>query len=89
MAARGIDVFDVEAVINYDLPTENEYYTHRIGRTGRAKRHGVAFTLMSFQDSVRMDEILRYLQGEQPEKLEFDEMGVLRHANGTPFFDKI
>jgi hypothetical protein len=44
---------------------------------------------MSFQDSVRMDEILRYLQGEQPEKLEFDEMGVLRHANGTPFFDKI
>ncbi|MBQ9343389.1 MAG: DEAD/DEAH box helicase [Clostridia bacterium] len=89
VAARGIDVFDVEAVINYDLPTENEYYTHRIGRTGRAKRHGVAFTLMSFQDSVRMDEILRYLQGEQPEKLEFDEMGVLRHANGTPFFDKI
>ena len=89
VAARGIDVFDVEAVINYDLPTENEYYTHRIGRTGRAKRHGVAFTLMSFQDSVRMDEILRYLQGEQPEKLEFDEMGVLRHANGMPFFDKI
>ena len=61
VAARGIDVFDVEAVINYDLPQENEYYTHRIGRTGRAKRHGVAFTLMSFQESVRMDEILRYL----------------------------
>lgn len=89
VAARGIDVFDVEAVINYDLPTENEYYTHRIGRTGRAKRHGVAFTLMSFQDSVRMDEILHYLQGEKPEKLDFDDMGVLRHADGTPFFEKI
>ena len=83
VAARGIDVFDVEAVINYDLPQENEYYTHRIGRTGRAKRHGVAFTLMSFQESVRMDEILRYLQGDKPEKLEFDEMGVLRHGDGS------
>lgn len=89
VAARGIDVFDVEAVINYDLPTENEYYTHRIGRTGRAKRHGVAFTLMSFQDSVRMDEILRYLQGDKPEKLEFDDMGVLRRENGEPFFENV
>ena len=89
VAARGIDVFDVEAVINYDLPQENEYYTHRIGRTGRAKRHGVAFTLMSFQESVRMDEILRYLQGDKPEKLEFDEMGVLRHADGSAFFENV
>lgn len=89
VAARGIDVFDVEAVINYDLPTENEYYTHRIGRTGRAKRHGVAFTLMSFQDSVRMDEILRYLQGDKPEKLEFDDMGVLRRENGEPLFENV
>ena len=89
VAARGIDVFDVEAVINYDLPTENEYYTHRIGRTGRAKRHGVAFTLMSFQDSVRMDEILRYLQGDKPEKLEFDDMGVLHRENGQPFFENV
>jgi len=89
VAARGIDVFDVEAVINYDLPMENEYYTHRIGRTGRARRHGVAFTLMSFQDSVRMDEILRYLQGDRPEKLDFDDMGVLRHADGTAFFENI
>ena len=89
VAARGIDVFDVEAVINYDLPTENEYYTHRIGRTGRAKRHGVAFTLMSFQESVRMDEILRYLQGDKPEKLEFDDMGVLRRENGEPFFENV
>ncbi|MBO4836898.1 MAG: DEAD/DEAH box helicase [Clostridia bacterium] len=89
VAARGIDVFDVEAVINYDLPTENEYYTHRIGRTGRARKHGVAFTLMSFQESVRMDEILRYLQGDKPIPLTFDDMGVLRRENGEPFFDKV
>ncbi len=89
VAARGIDVFDVEAVVNYDLPQENEYYTHRIGRTGRAKRHGVAFTLTSFQESVRLDEILRYLQGDKPEKLEFDDMGILRHADGAPFFKNV
>ena len=89
VAARGIDVDDVEAVINYDLPQENEYYTHRIGRTGRARRHGVAITLMSFQESVRMDEILRYLQGDKPEKLEFDDMGILRHADGKPFFENV
>ena len=44
VAARGIDVDDVDAVFNYDVPDENEYYVHRIGRTGRAKRHGVAYT---------------------------------------------
>ena len=46
VAARGIDVDDVEAVFNYDIPDENEYYLHRIGRTGRAKRRGAAYTFM-------------------------------------------
>ena len=45
VASRGIDVDDVDAVFNFDVPEENEYYVHRIGRTGRAKRHGVAYTL--------------------------------------------
>ena len=40
MAARGIDVGDVEAVFNYDVPQDDEYYVHRIGRTGRAGREG-------------------------------------------------
>ena len=43
VAARGIDVSDVDAVINYDVPEENEHYTHRIGRTGRAKREGASY----------------------------------------------
>ena len=47
VAARGIDVDDVEAVINFDLPEENEYYLHRIGRTGRAESTGDAFTLLT------------------------------------------
>ena len=88
VAARGIDVFDVEAVINYDLPQENEYYLHRIGRTGRARRHGVAFTLLSFRESVRMDEILRYMQSA-PTKLDFNENEILCHEDGSPFFENI
>ena len=60
VAARGIDVDDVDAVFNYDVPDENEYYIHRIGRTGRAKRHGVAYTLLSdFPSRIRLDDIAR------------------------------
>ncbi|MHC1785640.1 MAG: DEAD/DEAH box helicase [Christensenellales bacterium] len=88
VAARGIDVFDVEAVINYDLPNENEYYLHRIGRTGRAKKHGVSFTMMTYQESVRMNEILRYIKST-PTPLHFDVDGILRTEDEEPFFPKI
>ncbi len=87
VAARGIDVDDVEAVINYDLPNENEYYLHRIGRTGRAHKHGVSFSLVTFRESIRMDEILKYML-TSPTPLSFTE-GVLRREDGTPFFDHI
>ena len=88
VAARGIDVDDVEAVVNYDLPNENEYYLHRIGRTGRARKHGVAFTLLSFTESVRMDEILKYVKST-PISLKFDAMGVLRNEAGEAFFENV
>ena len=87
LAARGIDVDDVEAVINFDLPAENEYYLHRIGRTGRAHKHGVSFSLVTFQESVRMDEILKYMIAK-PLPLHFED-GILRNEDGTPFFDNI
>lgn len=87
VAARGIDVDDVEAVINFDLPEENEYYLHRIGRTGRAHKHGVSFSLVTFRESVRMDEILKYMIA-QPTPLHFED-GVLRGEDGTPFFEHI
>ena len=87
VAARGIDVDDVEAVINYDLPNENEYYRHRIGRTGRAHKHGVSFSLVTFRESVRMDEILKYML-TAPTPLKFED-DVLRREDGTPFFDHI
>lgn len=87
VAARGIDVDNVEAVINFDLPAENEYYLHRIGRTGRAHKHGVSFSLVTFQESVRMDEILKYMIAK-PLPLHFED-GILRNEDGTPFFDNI
>ena len=87
VAARGIDVDDVEAVINYDLPNENEYYLHRIGRTGRAHKHGVSFSLVTFRESVRMDEILKYML-TVPTPLKFTD-GILCTEDGTPFFTNI
>ena len=60
VAARGLDIDDVDAVFNYDIPDHNEDYVHRIGRTGRAKRHGVAFSLEStVTESLRMDDIAK------------------------------
>ena len=88
VAARGIDVDDVEAVINYDLPNENEYYLHRIGRTGRAKKHGVSFTLLTFAESIRFDTILKYIDAK-PVMLRFNELGILCGEEGTAFFDNI
>ena len=87
VAARGIDVDDVDCVLNYDIPEENEYYIHRIGRTGRAHKHGVSFSLVTFQESVRMDEILKYMIAK-PLPLHFED-GILRNEDGTPFFDNI
>ena len=61
VASRGIDVDDVDCVINYDIPEENEYYVHRIGRTGRAKRKGEAYSMVSnFTEKAKLDEIAKF-----------------------------
>ena len=77
VAARGIDVDDVDAVFNYDVPDENEYYVHRIGRTGRAKRHGVAYTFVTdYPSMVRLNDIAKHTRNQiQPVK--FGEDGKL------------
>ena len=63
VASRGIDVDDVDCVINYDIPEENEYYVHRIGRTGRAKKKGVAWSLVgNFPEKAKLDEIAKFSQ---------------------------
>ena len=77
VAARGLDIDDVDAVFNYDVPDEQEYYIHRIGRTGRAKKHGVSYTLMaSVTESVKMRDIARNTKADI-QLLKYDKDGCL------------
>ena len=64
VAARGIDVDDVDAVFNYDVPRDEEYYVHRIGRTGRAKRQGVSYTFAAGKELVKLRDIQRYTKSK-------------------------
>ena len=68
VAARGIDVDDVEAVINYDIPQDIEYYVHRIGRTGRAGRTGRSFTFVSGREIFKIREIEKVCRTTVEEK---------------------
>ena len=77
VAARGLDIDDVDVVFNYDVPDEQEYYIHRIGRTGRARKHGVSYTLMaSVTESVKMRDIARNTKAEI-RLLRYDQDGCL------------
>lgn len=64
VAARGIDVDDVECVFNFDLPQDEEYYVHRIGRTGRAGREGISFSFVYGRDIRKMKDIERYTKSK-------------------------
>ena len=76
VASRGIDVDDVDCVINYDIPEENEYYIHRIGRTGRARKKGASWSIIgSFPEQVKLDEIARYSHFEI-QQMTFTEDGL-------------
>lgn len=84
VAARGIDVDDVEAVFNYDIPNDEEYYVHRIGRTGRAGRTGKSFSFVVGREIYKLKDIMRYTKSTivlmKPPTLtdvEENRMGVL------------
>lgn len=88
VAARGIDIDDVECVINYDLPQDEEYYVHRIGRTGRAGREGVAFSFAFGRDMRRLRDIERYTKS----KIEKHPIPTVADVEGkkiSQFFDSI
>ena len=75
VAARGIDVLDVEAVVNFDVPQDPEYYIHRIGRTGRAGREGRSFTFVSGKEFWKLKEIQKFARiriAQQPVPTESD-----------------
>ena len=64
VAARGLDVNDIEAVFNYDIPSDEEYYVHRIGRTGRAGKKGVSYSFIFGRDIYKLKEIERYTKSK-------------------------
>lgn len=66
LASRGLDVKDVGAVINYDLPSDHELYIHRIGRTGRAGQQGLALSLYIPKEKHMLQTIADYLKTESP-----------------------
>lgn len=70
VASRGIDVFKVEMIINYDMPSPVETYTHRIGRSGRVDEKGLAISLVNEYDGVRKEKLEEYLGYNLPFKEE-------------------
>lgn len=64
VAARGLDIDDVEIVFNYDLPQDEEYYVHRIGRTGRASKTGISVSLVSRSDKSMLRQIVKYCKAD-------------------------
>jgi Superfamily II DNA and RNA helicases len=64
VAARGLDIDSVEAVFNYDMPSHEEYYVHRIGRTGRAGKEGISFTFITSRDFHLLRSIMRYTKSD-------------------------
>ncbi|MBR7068234.1 MAG: DEAD/DEAH box helicase [Bacteroidales bacterium] len=76
--SRGIDIEDIDLVVNYDIPKDPEDYVHRIGRTARAQSDGVAITLISPDKRYDFAKIEKFLESEvykQPYKLKADELG--------------
>lgn len=69
VAARGIDVNGVDAVFNYDLPQDTDFYVHRIGRTGRAGSYGKAFSFVYGKDKIKLREIERYTKSKLEKKM--------------------
>jgi ATP-dependent RNA helicase DeaD len=84
VAARGIDVENIDAVFNYDMPNDDEYYVHRIGRTGRAGRAGLAYTFVSGREIYKIRELEKFTRSairriSPPSELDIEEgrMSVL------------
>jgi len=81
VAARGIDVDDIDIVFNYDLPQDEEYYIHRIGRTGRAGRKGKAFTFVAGREFYKLREIMNYTKAKvkkakMPTRTDIEEIKI-------------
>lgn len=89
VAARGIDVDDIDAVFNFDLPQDEEYYVHRIGRTGRAGKTGNSFTLVSGRRQIyALRDIERYTKSKIELK-QLPSMDEVQEIKNDKLFEKI
>lgn len=91
VAARGLDIKDLDLVINYDIPQEQEYYVHRIGRTGRNGTSGIAYTLFTGKEKFKLRDIERYAntkikQGKVPT---LREVEIIKQQNAVEKIQKI
>ena len=88
VAARGLDIDNIDAVFNYDLPNDEEYYVHRIGRTARINRKGVSYTFITGREIHKLRDIMRFTKStmtlvQAPSMTDVEEVkvgGVLRTA---------
>jgi ATP-dependent RNA helicase DeaD len=88
VAARGLDVDDLEVVFNFDLPNDAEDYTHRIGRTGRAGKKGMAFTFVAGRELYKMQNMVHYGRLKiRRERL--PSMDEVEEAKGNMFYEKL
>ena len=83
VAARGLDIDDLSAVVNYDLPKDPEIYIHRIGRTGRAGKEGMAISLHTEREEYKMEIISEYQQAELP-RVSIDQISSRPEAPQPP-----
>lgn len=91
VAARGIDIDDITHVINYQIPEDEQAYVHRIGRTGRAGKTGIAITLVDWDELERWSMINRILELDCPDPAEtystsahfYEELGIPADAGGS------
>ncbi len=94
VAARGIDISDIEVVFNFDIPDSNDYYLHRIGRTGRAKREGISYLLVTPEEETRVRNLVRCVRAPL-NPMKFDAAGKLvpdettQYSGGLQILDLI
>lgn len=88
VAARGIDVDDVDVVFNFDLPQDSEYYVHRIGRTGRAGRKGTSYTFVVGKEIYKLKDIMRYTKSNI-ERKKLPTLSDIEETKTKQFIEKI
>jgi ATP-dependent RNA helicase DeaD len=88
VAARGIDVTGVDAVFNYDLPQDYEYYVHRIGRTGRAGKKGISLTLTTAKEKGRLMDVERFIKAKI-NKIQVPDVASILEKRQENFVEKV